>query len=304
MAPRGGAGVDPEEVEAVIQRARLELYRDNLSESLRILEEGLRGSGDTRLREESEKIRASLAHLGSRDAYARAYEDYYRERKARPGLKLLEREIRALLGRRTRKMVRRYADYPEFRLLEREVLALGATRVLDAGCGEGRVALTLGARHPDLRIEGIEVTETNVRIARGLNRFPNVAFRRGFVEDAAQLLPPQSFDLAYSFAVLEHVPDVDTTVSAILAMLRPGGRFCLVVPMNEFSVTGPLPAFAAPGGVAGHVRVFTEADLQKRFGRFPGFVVMKLSGAWRNGRYPDAIRPKEYGAYFAALSRP
>ena len=181
---------------------------------------------------------------------------------------------------------------------------IAGKRVLDAGCGEGRVALTLGARHPDLRIEGIEVTETNVRIARGLNRFPNVAFRRGFVEDAAQLLPPQSFDLAYSFAVLEHVPDVDTTVSAILAMLRPGGRFCLVVPMNEFSVTGPLPAFAPPDGVAGHVRVFTEADLEKRFGRFPGFVVTRLPGAWRSGRYPDAIRPKEFGAYFAALSRP
>jgi 2-polyprenyl-3-methyl-5-hydroxy-6-metoxy-1,4-benzoquinol methylase len=296
--------VDPEEIEAVIQRARLELYRDNLSGALEILERGRDGRADDRLAQEMQGIRSCLAHLGSRDAYARAYEDYYRERKARPGLKLLEREIRTLFGRRTRRMVRRYADYPEFRLLEREVLVLGATRVLDAGCGEGRVALTLGARHPGLRIEGVEVTETNVRIARRLNRFPNIAFHRGFIEDAAQLLPPGSFDLAYSFAVLEHVPDVDATVGAIFAMLRPGGRLCVIVPMNEFSVTGPLPAYVPPDGIAGHVRVFTEADLEKRFGRFPGFVVMRLPGAWRSGRYPDAIRPKEFGAYFAAFSRP
>jgi len=69
------------------------------------------------------------------------------------------------------------------------------------------------------------------------------------------------------------VPDVDRTVGAILAMLRPGGRFCLVVPMNEFIVTGPLPVFAPPDGVAGHVRVFTEDTLRERFGAFPGFVV-------------------------------
>lgn len=294
----------PEDVETVIQRARLEVYRDNLSGALEILKRARDGRADDRLAQEMQWIRSWLAHLGSRDAYARAYEDYYRKRKARPSLKLLERGVRTLLGRRTRRMVGRYADYPEFRLLEDEVVAIRAARVLDAGCGEGRAALTLGARHPGLRIEGIEITETNVRIARRLNRFPNVAFHRGFIEDAAQLLPPQSFDLVYSFAVLEHVPDVDTTVSAILAMLRPGGRLCLVVPMNEFSVTGPLPAYVPPAGVAGHVRVFTEADLQKRFGRFPGFVVTKLPGAWRNGRYPDAIRPKEFGAYFAALSRP
>jgi len=100
------------------------------------------------------------------------------------------------------------------------------------------------------------------------------------------------------------VPDVDRTVGAILAMLRPGGRFCLVVPMNEFIVTGPLPVFAPPDGVAGHVRVFTGDTLRERFGAFPGFVVEKVPGAWREGRYPEGIKPKVFGAYFAAFSRP
>src|SRR5260370_7910438 len=99
-------------------------------------------------------------------------------------------------------MVRRYADYPEFRLLEDEILAIRAARVLDAGCGEGRVALTLGARHPGLRIEGVEVTETNVRIARRLNRFPNIAFHRGFIDDPAHLLPPATSNPSSSFPSL------------------------------------------------------------------------------------------------------
>jgi 2-polyprenyl-3-methyl-5-hydroxy-6-metoxy-1,4-benzoquinol methylase len=233
------------EVEDILQKARLELYRDNLSGALQILERSRNGRTAARLDAESRRIRSWLGHLASPEAYAQAYETYYRARKARLSLKLLERELRTWSGRRTRKMVQRYADYPEFRMLEREVLAVGATRVFDAGCGEGRVALTLGARHPNLRVEGLEITQTNVRIARRLNRFSNVAFTRGFIEDAEQVFLPQSFDLAYSFAVLEHVPDVDRTVGAILAMLRPGGRFCLVVPMNEFIVTMTAPRVRA-----------------------------------------------------------
>jgi 2-polyprenyl-3-methyl-5-hydroxy-6-metoxy-1,4-benzoquinol methylase len=40
-----------------------------------------------------------------------------------------------------------------------------------------------------------------------------------------------SFDLVYSFAVLEHVRDVAETVRSIETVLRPGGL--LVVPMHE-----------------------------------------------------------------------
>jgi SAM-dependent methyltransferase len=80
------------------------------------------------------------------------------------GLQMVDRAFRTLTGRRTRKMVERCAANAEYRLLDREVLALGATRVLDAGCGEGRVALTLGARHPGIRVDGLEVSATNVSL--------------------------------------------------------------------------------------------------------------------------------------------
>ncbi len=296
--------MSPLEVESVIQRVRLELYRDNLAGALRILEESQDGAGDARLTAEAARIRGWLAHLTTRDAYARAYEAYYRARKAKVGLKLLEREIRIRFGRKTRRMVERCARHPEYRLLEREVLAARPAAVLDAGCGEGRVALTLGARHPAIRVEGIEISTTNWRIARKLNRFPNVAFHHGFLEEAARVFAPRTFDLAYSFAVLEHVPDVDETLDAIFRMLKPGGRCCFVVPMNEFTVTGPLPEFVPPDGVAGHVRVFTEADLRSRFGACPGFVLEKVPGEWREGVYPDALRPAEFGSYFVAFSVP
>ena len=293
---------DPHDVEGVIQRARLELYRDNLTGALEILEANYQSFPSPRYSAETARIRSWLGHLHSREAYAAAYEQYYRAVKRRRRLKGLDRAFRTLTGRKTRKMVARCAQHPEFQLLEREVRAVGARRVLDAGCGEGRVALTLGARHPTMRIEGIEVSWTNVTIAGRLNRFRNVTFHQGLIEEADRLFPVGSFDLAYSFGVLEHVSDVDETVAAVLTLLRPGGRCCLVVPMNEFKVVGSLPEFT-PSDAAGHVRVFTEADLRARFGDYPDFSLVKLPGEWRPGRYPDAIVPEEFGSFFVAFGK-
>ena len=70
-------------------------------------------------------------------------------------------------------------------------------------------------------------------IARRLNRFRNARFRQGLAEEVHEAFPKESFDLVYSFAVLEHVRDVDETIRSIMTVLRPGGRFCFVVPMHE-----------------------------------------------------------------------
>ena len=136
-----------------------------------------------------------------------------------------------------------------------------------------------------------------------MNRFRNLRFHCGFIEDAARLLPPGPVDLAYSFAVLEHVRDVDEVVGAIMARLRPGGRFCFVVPMNEFVVNGDLPDCVHDDGVAGHVRVFSEALLRERFGRMPGFFLEKIPSPLPR-HYPAAITPVEFGSFFVAVTKP
>jgi hypothetical protein len=56
--------------------------------------------------------------------------------------------------------------------------------------------------------------------------------------------------------------------------------------------------------VLGHVRRFTEQSLHAQFGRYAGFRLVKLPGEWRPEQYPDAIVPVEFGAFFAAFSKP
>ena len=291
------------DVDAVIQAVRFELYRENIYGALEIVEAAHRAHPDPRHAEQARRIRSWLTHLDSREAYIRAQDEQYRRLRWKAGLKLLEKRVRIWLGRKTRKMIERRGRDPEFQALEREVAAVKPERVLDAGSGEGGVAMALGARHPEMRVEGVEVSAVNVRIARQLNRFPNVGFRQGLAEEAHLTFEPGSFDLVYSFAVLEHVRDVEATIASIMTVLRPGGRFCFVVPMHEFRARGPIPDYAPVHGYADHCRVFSAAELDRRFGGQTDFRLVKIPGAWKHGELPDCFEPIEFGSFFVSYSK-
>jgi len=107
-----------------------------------------------------------------------------------------------------------------------------------------------------------------------------------------------------SFAVLEHVRDVDATIRSIMTVLRPGGRFCFVVPMHEFRARGPIPDYQPVHGYADHCRVFSETELRRRFASEPGFHLAKIPGAWKHGEIPACFEPVEFGSFFVSFSKP
>jgi SAM-dependent methyltransferase len=303
MSESAVAVPDPADVDGVIQRVRFELYRENIYGALEIVEAAHAARPDPRFAEQAARIRSWLGHLQSREAYVAAQEQQYKGLRWRMGLKLLEKRIRMLSGKKTRKMIERRGRDPEFQQLEREVDAVKPGRVLDAGSGEGGVAMALCARHPELTVDGVEVSFTNVRIARQLNRWKRASFRQGLAEEVHEYFEPGRFDLAYSFAVLEHVRDVDATVRSILTVLRPGGRFCFVVPMHEFRARGPIPDYQPVHGYADHCRVFSETDLRRRWGGEPGFRLAKIPGAWKHGEIPDCFEPVEFGSFFVSFAK-
>jgi len=296
-------GADPKDPDAVLQVVRFELYRENIYGALEMVEAAQATHPSPRYAEQASRIRSWLTHLASREAYIDAQEEQYRRLRWRIGLKLIEKRVRMLLGRKTRKMIERRARDPEFQALEREVAAVRPRRVVDAGSGEGGVAMALAARHADMEVDGVEVSATNVKIARQLNRFKNARFRQGLAEEVHLAFPPESIDLVYSFAVLEHVRDVEETIRSIMTVLRPGGRFCFVVPMHEFRAKGPIPEYAPIHGYADHCRVFSQGELYQRFGHEKNFRLQKIPGAWKHGELPDCFEPIEFGSFFVSYSK-
>jgi 2-polyprenyl-6-hydroxyphenyl methylase/3-demethylubiquinone-9 3-methyltransferase len=99
----------------------------------------------------------------------------------------------------------------------------GGKRALDVGCGGGILAEALAAE--GALVTGIDPSEQSLAAAREHARRSGVAvdYRRGSAEDLDVARFPEPFDLVFAVDVLEHVADLDRSLSAIAAVLAPGG---------------------------------------------------------------------------------
>ena len=108
-------------------------------------------------------------------------------------------------------------------VLDRLPLA-GDERVLDAGCGSGRVTELLAARLPRGRVVALDGSPSMVGAAR--ERLAAFADRIEYVvADLGRPLPLEGLvDAVLSTATLHWVTDHDALFANLAAVLRPGGR--------------------------------------------------------------------------------
>jgi trans-aconitate 2-methyltransferase len=108
-------------------------------------------------------------------------------------------------------------------VLDRLPLA-GGERVLDAGCGSGRVTEALAERLPNGRVVALDASPAMLEEAR--RRLARFGDRVEFVRaDLGQLLPIEGpVDAILSTATFHWVPDHDALFRNLAAVIRPGGR--------------------------------------------------------------------------------
>jgi SAM-dependent methyltransferase len=101
------------------------------------------------------------------------------------------------------------------------------TRILDAGCGNGRVTALLQRFAPqDTSIVGIDMNAADVA-AQNLADLPNVAVqRRDLLADLSDL---GLFDLIYCQEVLHHTADPARSFRNLVNLLAPGGEIAIYV---------------------------------------------------------------------------
>jgi SAM-dependent methyltransferase len=130
-----------------------------------------------------------------------------------------------------------YQDYaPAFFTL----LPPPSGRVLELGCGEGRVCRDLTAR--GYSITGVDVAPTMVRLARESD--PAGDYR---VSDAAALpFGDAEFELVFAYNSLMDVDDLEGAVREAARVLEPGGRFaiCVTHPLADAGMFAAVEADA------------------------------------------------------------
>jgi SAM-dependent methyltransferase len=121
-------------------------------------------------------------------------------------------------------------------------------RILDAGCGSGRNMVEL-ARHGT--VTGVELSEASVCLARERGA--------GEVVEGSVLEMPfeaDSFDLAASLDVIEHLEDDLAALRELRRVVAPGGSLLVTVPAYQWLWSGH-------DEINHHFRRYTRRSLQR-----------------------------------------
>lgn len=100
----------------------------------------------------------------------------------------------------------------------------GDERVLDVGCGDGKITAEIARALPRGFITGVDASREMIRFAQEIfppQIIPNVEFRQ---MDARALKFPEPFDIIFSNAALHWVDDHPAFLEGAAASLKPGGR--------------------------------------------------------------------------------
>jgi trans-aconitate 2-methyltransferase len=122
--------------------------------------------------------------------------------------------------------------------MAQEVLASveleGSERVLDVGCGDGRITAEIANRVPHGAVVGVDSSQDMIAFAAsrfGSTIQPNLRFE---VMDVCRMSFREEFDVVVSFNALHWAPDQAAALRSIRSAMKPNGRAQLrLVPKGE-----------------------------------------------------------------------
>jgi SAM-dependent methyltransferase len=109
--------------------------------------------------------------------------------------------------------------------------------VLDAGCGDGTFSIYVASKYPSTQVLGVDIgeqglhgTEDTLQVGKRIQQtlsLPNLRFER---MDLRELDARDSYDLVYSFDVLEHIAENNQVLENIHRALNLGGFLLVRIP--------------------------------------------------------------------------
>ncbi len=100
---------------------------------------------------------------------------------------------------------------------------------LDIGCGGGANVARLLQMCPNGKIWGMDISKVALKVARSLNKKAIAEKRCYIVGGTAKQLPfvKGTFDLVTAFETIYYWPELQTCLSEVLRVLKPGGKFII-----------------------------------------------------------------------------
>ncbi|MEE2694614.1 MAG: class I SAM-dependent methyltransferase [Pseudomonadota bacterium] len=148
-------------------------------------------------------------------------------------------------------------------------------RFLDIGCNGGFAMEA--ARESGFSAHGIELDAASLDYAR--RHFPQNEYFMGTVQEYQAKIP---FDVVYCSEVIEHIPDVNSFLSAIAQLMKPSAILYLTTPdighWRRPKNIHAWDAFCPPS----HCLYFTPSNLTRLLTSH-GFDIIKVRWAWKPG---------------------
>ncbi|MCI0558171.1 MAG: class I SAM-dependent methyltransferase [Nitrososphaera sp.] len=140
-------------------------------------------------------------------------------------------------------------------------------RVLDVGCGDGWVTVSLAKK--GAQVSGIDISDELINTAQRRAEREHLQEPASFHVMASEDLrfPENSFDLAIGSAILHHT-DIELSVRSIYRVLKQGGRGVFIEPMNQNVVLKFWRAMT-PNRRTPTERALTSKDLNMILAVFP-----------------------------------
>ena len=137
-------------------------------------------------------------------------------------------------------------------------------KVLDVGCGAGSIAKAVKRVRPDLEVYGCDLSQSALAAASTPSA-DGVDFRLA----TAETLPfgDAELDFVWIFDVLEHVDSPEVVLREVARVLKPGGGFHIVLPLEAqprtlYSLIGCGTRWTAKVRHGGHIQLFSAARFE------------------------------------------
>ena len=103
--------------------------------------------------------------------------------------------------------------------------------ILDMGFGNGEIALAVAQAFAQGRVEGLDLTQRNVDLARAKAKARGVANVRFWMEDVEAWEPvPARYGAVIAMQVMQFIADPDALIRRVFRSLQPGGTFLFATP--------------------------------------------------------------------------